>query len=472
MNTPRRSTRAAARGVTTPGGLPAIQVKQSFAYGSPGTPTMPRRIVKQDPSKSAAETLAEGILQAKRRQQGLVLPEPLLPVPPSPLAGRKTKAALKNGRPASRRLTPIREFARRDPPPVVDPPLFGFFGEDSFLLGDRSFFGEGGVFESVKMFIISASKFLFGWVKRLLKILYLLGLLLAPLWAIWFWGPSLARKIHLPAVSERVSWPFARPFNAAHHGVNQDFGPDVSAVVHRMSALERSFKDLRFGAATGPVPAPPPRQVNFFSTGLGAVVDPYLSSPTKKREITFLQRGVISFFGLDLRKPLPPVAALEPWDDIGDCWCAPPGRGKAQLAVLLPRTIYPTAITVEHIQPEATLDIAAAPKDMELWVQIPDEDTREAVANAAFPLLGDVIDPGNSIGPTYVRVGTWQYSIHVPNHVQTFTMAVDLEHFNAKVEKVVVRAATNWGGQDYTCFYRLRLHGKLADGIQETLPLE
>lgn len=473
MATPRRSTRAASRGVTTSDSLPAIQVKQSYAYGSPGTPTLPRKLVKQDGSKTAAELLAAGVAEAKLRRKGMLIPEPLLPVPPSPLEGRRRKPPL--------RLTPIREpfgHGVGDGSGWIEPG--GHFdhheGSSTSLWLSRTFFPERGLFRSIFDWTITISRFLFKWTKRLLKYLFLLGLLLAPLWAAWFWGPSLGRKLHLPALSERFTSPFTRPYEYVRPGNNQEFGPDVSAIVNRMSALERSFKDIRIGAAVaGPPSAVPARQVNFFSTGLGAVVDPYLSSPTKKREITFLQRGVVSFLGLDLRKPLPPVAALEPWDDIGDCWCAPPGRGKAQLAVLLPRLIYPTAITVEHISPGASLDIAAAPKDMELWVQIHDEETREAVANAAFPLLGDVIDSSNNLGPTYVRIGTWQYSIHKPNNVQTFNMAVDLEHFNAKVEKVVVRATTNWGGQDYTCFYRLRLFGKLADGVQNTLenfPLE
>ena len=430
---------------------------------------MPRRIIKLDDGRSAAETLAAGIALARKRQEGKMVTDPLLPVPAPPLGGRKTKKTVIQ---PPRRLSPIIEPPRHDPPPMIEPAMFTFQDDTSFF-GDRTFFGEGGVFQSIYEWTKSAFKFLFRWAKRLIKILFLLGLLLSPLWAGWFWGPSLVRKIHLPAVSERFSWPFTRPYESVHHGVSHSFGPDVSAIVHRMSALERSFKDLKIGAATaGPASATPGRQVNFFSTGLGAVVDPYLSSPTRKKEITFLQRGVVNFFGLDLRKPLPPVAALESWDDIGDCWCAPPGRGKAQLAVLLPRAIYPTAITVEHIPSEATLDIAAAPKDMELWAQIHDEGTREAVANAAFPLLGDVIDASVNLGPTYVRIGKWQYSIHQPNHVQTFTMAVDLEHFDAKVDKVVVRATTNWGGQDYTCLYRLRLFGKLADGVADTFPLE
>lgn len=460
MSTSRRSTRS--RGVTTADGLPPIQVKQSFAYGSPGTPTLPRKLVKISRSKPAAELLAEKIAEARLRQAGKLRPEPLLPVPPSPLAGRTRKPYL--------RLSPIL-WPPQDQAPMPEQGVFSFY-DDSLFMGDRSWLTESNAFQTAKAWVIAAAKFLFKWTKKLLKLLFYLGIFLIPIWAAWFWGPSLGRKIHLPAVSERFTWPFTRPYDYVHSGVNQDFGPDVGAIVNRMSALERSFKDIKLGAAqAGSASATPARQVNFFSTGLGAVIDPYLSSPTKKREITFLQRGVVSFLGLDLRRPLPPVAALEPWDDIGDCWCAPPGRGKAQLAILLPRRIYPTAITVEHIQPGASLDIAAAPKDMELWAQIHDEETREAVANAAFPLLGeDAIDSSNNLGPSYVRVGKWQYSIHKPNHVQTFAVNVDLEHFGAKVEKVVVRATSNWGGQDYTCFYRLRLFGKLADGVQETFP--
>lgn len=472
MATPRRSKRTASRQSSPsvadsaapnmafarrqPAGasvLPIVQVKQSFAYGSPGTPAMPTQISMDDDSRPAAETIAAGIQEAQERDRRNAAGE-------SKERKRPGGSETGRGQRPPRRLSPIRESPGHEAPPLREPE-----GGRSFLgEGGRSFLGEGGVFEEATLFGLRLIRGFYQILKRVLKPIFILGLVLTPLWAGWLWGPFLVNKLDMSRVSERLSWPSA--------GSHQD----VSAIFNRVLALEKSLKDINLvNPQVAQGTAKPIHRVNFFSTGLGAVIDPYLTSPTKQKPTSFLQRRAINLLGLGLRKPLPPVAALEPWDDIGDCWCAPSGKGKAQLAVLLPRTIYPTGITIEHIPSGATLDIAAAPKDMELWAQIPNEEAREAVGDAAFPLLGtederDILD--NSLDRTYVRIGKWKYNIHAPNHVQTFAMAVDMHHFNAMVAKVVVRAKTNWGGRDYTCLYRVRMHGKLADGMEDDIPLE
>ncbi|KAI9836630.1 MAG: hypothetical protein M1819_001264 [Sarea resinae] len=200
------------------------------------------------------------------------------------------------------------------------------------------------------------------------------------------------------------------------------------------------------------------KKVNFFSTGLGAVVVPYLTSPTKWKPSSLLQRSTSELFGL--KRPNPPVAALQSWEETGDCWCTPNER--AQLAILLPQKIYPSEITIEHIPAAATLDIESAPKDMELWVEIKDDEARETVGRTQDQLLGVPEMPKAALDDNFVRVGLWQYDIHALDHVQTFTIDVNLENLGVPIEQVVVRAKNNWGGKDYTCLYRVRLHGKRA----------
>ncbi|KAI9880595.1 MAG: hypothetical protein M1830_001946 [Pleopsidium flavum] len=472
MATPRRSQRTAsrqsgssaadskmssARRQPDPNVLPILQAKQSFAYGSPGSPPMPRPILMNTDSRPVAEIIAAGVQRARERDARKAAGEPKPPRrPPFPETGRGPR----------RRLSPIRESPGQDGPPLLEPEgERSFLAEGlSFFAEGKSFFREGGLFYRTALFGIHVIKGLYRFLKDVFKLLFILGLVLTPLLAGWFWGPSLVGKIDISRVSERLSWPSA--------GSHQDVG----TLVNRVSVLEKPLKDSQL---VNPQVAPGTGSriygVNFFSTGLGAVVDPYVTSPTKRHPTSFLHRRALNFLGLGLRKPLPPVAALEPWDDIGDCWCAPFGKGRAQLGVLLPRVIYPTSITIEHIPSGATLDIAAAPKNMELWAQIPDEQAREAVGDAAFPLLStadDIAVTEDSLDRTYVRISKWKYNIHAPNHIQTFAMAVDMEHFNAKVGKVVVRAKTNWGGRSYTCLYRVRMHGKLVDHVDEDIPLE
>ena len=229
----------------------------------------------------------------------------------------------------------------------------------------------------------------------------------------------------------------------------------------------------------------PNLKVNFFALGTGVLVDPYLTSPTKQLTGRAWSTWILGWFmGVPQIRPRPPMAAFTAWDDIGDCWCAPEAGGRSQLTVLLPKKVIPTELVVEHIPMEATLDPGATPKDIELWVQIPDAQTREQVANAAFTHLHRDEDEDGSpnttsnfstqraLDKTWVRVGRWQYNIYTATNIQTFEVPVPLEHYDAAVKKVAVRTLSSWGDSEYVCLYRLKLHGILSNtsSMYSTVP--
>ena len=249
----------------------------------------------------------------------------------------------------------------------------------------------------------------------------------------------------------------------------------------RLDIVEK--KMVTGGTAEQKVP-----RVNYFAPGNGIVVDPYLTSPT--RQLATPKSPSARFFAwlMDIpqRSANAPTAAFAPWDDVGDCWCAPPsgppGEGKTQLTVMLPKDVVPTDLVVEHIPMDATLDPGATPKDIELWVEIQDDQKREAVANAAFSYINkedSTLGPENkklfhttkSLDYKWVRVGRWQYNVYTPSYVQTFPVPVPLEHFGAKTNKVAFRALSTWGTADYVCLYRLKLHGLLSNTSSMTSTL-
>ncbi|MCJ1318951.1 hypothetical protein MMC15_004283 [Xylographa vitiligo] len=219
-----------------------------------------------------------------------------------------------------------------------------------------------------------------------------------------------------------------------------------------------------------------PARVNYFSRGLGASIDPHLTSPTRKLAIR--KTSWLGLSSYELRSP-DPITALLPWSDVGDCWCAPPSGGKAQLTVKLPRKIVPTDLVIEHIPKGATLDIGAAPKDVELWVQIDDPEARLRVIHAAMavPHLSEetllaartlpVYGADTALDKSWVRIGRWQYDIHADNYMQSFAVPLELDHFQLAVDRVSVRVRNNWGEHDYTCLYRLKLYGLLAEKESE-----
>lgn len=223
---------------------------------------------------------------------------------------------------------------------------------------------------------------------------------------------------------------------------------------------------------------PDPPRVNFFSRGLGAMTDPHLTSPSNKHNYqarAWHRWGLGTYTG-----NVPgPADALMPWEDVGDCWCAAPSGGKSQLAVMLPNRIIPTHLVVEHIPKGATLGIGAAPKDLELWVQILDNEKRAPVQAAADNVRrrstsgpdedlddtkrADDFQAEKSLDRTWVRIASFRYDIHAPRHVQTFKIDVQLDYWGLAANKVVIRVKNNWGPSDFTCLYRLKLHGNLAE---------
>ena len=313
--------------------------------------------------------------------------------------------------------------------------------------------------------------------------LLLAFLMLGIAWWFWAFGPVIKAQYGIGnphtlghQLAERLG--FGRPVEVGT-GFQRRSGrgqtstlPEVALLMQRINSLERRLDDT-------PLAVPAARQMNHFAIGAGAIVEPLITSPTKTTRRPLLQKVRAWWFGLYHPEGFGPVAALSPWDDMGDCWCAPPTghpwAGRAQIGVLLPRKIFPTELVLEHIPASATYDIHSAPKEIELWAKIEDKAARDAVGTAIFPLLPDdstavnpsnflqkLDDPMKSLDYTYIRIGKWKYDIHAPNNVQTFRVPIDLAHFNAVVNKVVVRSLNNWGTTSYTCFYRLKLHGALA----------
>lgn len=230
--------------------------------------------------------------------------------------------------------------------------------------------------------------------------------------------------------------------------------------------------------------------VNFFSANLGAVVDPTLSSPTQWKSYKGTLEKIYRHSFMGPKGPNPHLAALERWEEAGDCWCAAPpasdsrfihvkgieplGAAKAQLAVLMPHIIYPKSITVEHIPSQGTLDIASAPERMELWVNVPNGTAlnlivQHAVKSGFVRSLAEAFDRTSAapyaLDETYVLIASWKYDIYAVNHVQTFDVDVDLQQFAVGTNKAVVRARTNYG-REYTCLYRVRVTG-LVKGLED-----
>lgn len=251
---------------------------------------------------------------------------------------------------------------------------------------------------------------------------------------------------------------------------------DVSNMVHGI--VKKALADLSLQAvAKGKIKvnwdAVLKNQVNFFGVGAGATIDVKRTTPVWDP----WNRGVASdeayekgLLGLN---PLPPIAALHPWQDEGDCYCAARTvnhRGNAHSAsvvVHLAHLVVPQQVVIEHILPGATTDPDARPRHIEVWARIEAED-REKVRDFSqthFPdnkQDWDFTPPG--LEDSFVKISQFVYeSDELHNGVHIHQLSPELQDLGAATDHVVIRAVTNYGAKTHTCFYRVRLFGSRVE---------
>ena len=269
----------------------------------------------------------------------------------------------------------------------------------------------------------------------------------------------------------------SRDIETKHRLLAQNFERDASRVAKKVvqsvtgvykHQLPRAQLDAFMQAQARHAAFDAFKQVNFFSPRGGAYINPHLTSPIALNPgSTWLREALQKVIGVIQPVPLPPLAALSPWADAGDCWCTEPRDGTVkQLGITLDSTIFPTSITIEHIPKAATLNPGATPRDIELWAKVVDPEAREQVRRASNQIYGPDTDDThykNRLTYDWVRISKFRYDIHSPYHVQTFDMVGDLARFKAATNEFAIRPVSNWGKDvGHTCLYRARLQGDLV----------
>ncbi|MCJ1485162.1 hypothetical protein MMC06_005335 [Schaereria dolodes] len=504
MATPRRTTRASSR-ASTPlattsaapviadsaprtrsGARPHIQVKQSTSYGSSGVPPMRVQVIGLPLTQDPTDAIAAGVKLADKRQEKAYRGKGKLLAVPEEGYGNDEEG---EGSEGIGGVGPsytmgggygddVETGGNEGQPPKSDEGQSKSFAGEGYAGSDtpghpgssqrRMTSGNSNDSTSDVPVDLDAR----GWYRLrsfgilTFKLVDMLAKIATPILLALLFYILIVDPTYFQSVSVTDAGPGRRVLGrwSLETRVNQN----LAYLSERSKVMAGEIKDLR-ASSSGITKV---NRVNYFSTGLGAVVDPHLTSPTKMVKRSVKSRLIASWNSITLRQSRPPVEALGPWDDIGDCWCAPPsgGPGKSQLSVILPREMVPSHLVVEHIHRDATLDIGAAPQEIEFYVQILDDDTREAVAKSALSRLfsnewkqsrDKQPDPGErQLDKTWVRIGEWIYDIKGENNVQTFEIPVAINDFDAAIRKVVVRVTSNWGNQDYVCLYRLKLYGR------------
>ncbi|WFD30627.1 hypothetical protein MSPP1_001648 [Malassezia sp. CBS 17886] len=231
-------------------------------------------------------------------------------------------------------------------------------------------------------------------------------------------------------------------------------------------------------------------RADFAQYSAGGRVVPALTSPT--HELRLGGRDVLSVRSvLGSILPLPqwtgsnagagytvrgraPVVALHHDNAPGMCW--PFSGTHGQLGIQLVRKIHVAAITIDHIPASLALDgLGSAPRDMEAW-GIVDTDADRAklaqwrrrmqAARRTSEWGGEAEVAPTPVPPTpsHVYLGAFTYEAGggMPP-IQTFPVASEAAAAGVPFRVVQLDIATNHGQPDFTCVYRVRVHGHPAD---------
>ncbi|KAK4173128.1 hypothetical protein QBC36DRAFT_336445 [Triangularia setosa] len=216
------------------------------------------------------------------------------------------------------------------------------------------------------------------------------------------------------------------------------------------------------------------RHVNWFSFGNGAQIDVSITSPTYRLDRPAM--GTVAWFKTMTKKPQflhDSFHATSLWTDSGHCWCAGIFAGKnkeklpADIGISVAGLIIPKYVVVENINPGATTDPGSMPEDIEVWAKFENKVKNAQMQkwmNTHFPDAAENPRNAGQLREDFVQIGKFTYEYHlIDNGVFIHKLSDDLVALDAVVETVLIRAVTNNGSQDHTCFYRLRLYGQEID---------
>lgn len=130
---------------------------------------------------------------------------------------------------------------------------------------------------------------------------------------------------------------------------------------------------------------------------------------------------------------------LQPNSSPGQCWAFKGSHGAVVIRLISPVRVK--AVSLEHISKLLAPDnnINSAPKD--------------------FAVLG--LKALNDLDP--VHLGNFTYSAEVDKPVQTFFIDPNTPNADQTFQLIELRILNNYGNMIYTCLYRFRVHGTVAE---------
>ncbi|KDQ07779.1 hypothetical protein BOTBODRAFT_647961 [Botryobasidium botryosum FD-172 SS1] len=205
----------------------------------------------------------------------------------------------------------------------------------------------------------------------------------------------------------------------------------------------------------------------------GARVIPDLTSPTyEPRSDSWARYLFDRMAGNGFALGRPPVTALVPDNSVGNCW---PFAGAAgHIGIMLSQPAFITHVTVDHASKDIAYNIKTAPREFRVWGLVEGDQNIQKLAAYHAAIDGESRDDDDpafftnsppSIRP--VHLVSFSYDINSPSPTQTFPLPEKLQKLGLDIGIVVFQIQSNWGDSDFTCLYRVRVHGSHQDSTSD-----
>lgn len=150
----------------------------------------------------------------------------------------------------------------------------------------------------------------------------------------------------------------------------------------------------------------------------------------------------------------PPSTALDDFKQPGQCWRFQGSAG--QLGVRLTQKVAISSVTVDHVPRELVASVDAAPKNMVLWGVSDNNLTMPELAGAGGGRRLPALVGGHDF---LVSLASFRFDPYAASDIQTFSLKEEVRY--QVFDKVIFEVLDNWGAE-FTCLYRVRVHGNPA----------
>jgi SUN domain-containing protein 1/2 len=149
----------------------------------------------------------------------------------------------------------------------------------------------------------------------------------------------------------------------------------------------------------------------------------------------------------------PPETLLDSDNSVGNCWAFAGSRG--HVAILVPNLIVPESFSIDHISKSLAPDFSSAPRTFSVYgYKNVDDQKGDLLGKFEYQANSDVVQNfklERFIQPTQEENNAQETRVTL--HDPTNPLRSGFRIFNFNFE-------TNHGNKDYTCVYRVRIHGR------------